>query len=596
MHYPDILVTHNGVKNVPAGVVAREILNTLESAGGAAVPRDVAAFMQQLGTNDPGWLIELKATGTQEQAGFVDRLNYLDKLLCRGLLLPERSVLEGTHGTKEEAETHLDAAMVTKDLEHRYCTAELNRQAVDEVLVLNFGPEAKGQVELEAAPIVDSKREFFKDLYKQVLDNPQAAVEEFNKMDFDAIRDALGIPKAKETDKPNIPEPYGMDPNGQNGRGEIPPEGDDQGGYGGYGGNGDGGNGGGAGPQSLLMANRMRTLELAGSEPVEQEPWVENPRFLTGSMGYKTKLAPLGGDDYLHFEAMEDREGNNREGSGGDDAALHDIAEENGLSHPHEVLWGRGPKSTTGSAHGRFGVTGEGKAGLVLSHATHALHELVRRYRPVSVEFSGREPSREKAYLHMMRRLAGDRIGNGEYVLFHEPGDSFRVRGGRTVHEPAYFHIVHKSAADLPRYQQMEIITPRQKVAMANESGFGSGDPEGESGEMPGPPKLSTEAPPRMYWKPTAPNPNGLEPSEGKDPHEKITNLYNNAIHNAPKGIAGARQRESSQELSDCDSSPSPCVRPATRCRQGDYEGREMDEAGRAKSIDSVRSVRDGSV
>ena len=272
--------------------------------------------MQQLGTNDPGWLIELKATGTQEQAGFVDRLNYLDKLLCRGLLLPERSVLEGTHGTKEEAETHLDAAMVTKDLEHRYCTAELNRQAVDEVLVLNFGPEAKGQVELEAAPIVDSKREFFKDLYMQVLANPQAAVAEFNKMDFDAIRDALGIPKAKETDKPNIPEPYGMEPYGQNGRGEIPPEGDDQGGYGGYGGNG--GNGGGTGPQSLMMGNRMRTrmprrfsnepLEFAGSEPVEQESWQEDPRFTHGVLGFKRKSVQLGDRDWLNFEGLENRE------------------------------------------------------------------------------------------------------------------------------------------------------------------------------------------------------------------------------------------------------------------------------------------------
>ena len=202
IQYPDVMVVHNGVQK-SAAQVAQEVLWTLESAGGVAIPRDVAAWMQQLGTDNPGWIVELQSTGTQEQAGFVDRLNYLDKQMCRGLLLPDRSVLEGTHGTKEEAQTHLDAAMVTKDLEHRYCTAELQRQAVNEMLVLNFGPKAKDQVELEASPIVDSKRELFKDLYKQVLDNPQAALAEFAKMDMDAMRDALGIPKAKETDKPN---------------------------------------------------------------------------------------------------------------------------------------------------------------------------------------------------------------------------------------------------------------------------------------------------------------------------------------------------------------------------------------------------------
>jgi len=56
-----------------------------------------------------------------------------------------------------------------------------------------------------------------------------------------------------------------------------------------------------------------------------------------------------------------------------------------------------------------------------------------------------------------MRRLARENIGDAEYVFLHEPGqDADRDYG---IHgKPAYFHIVHKAAADLPRYANMETI------------------------------------------------------------------------------------------------------------------------------------------
>ena len=66
--------------------LAQEILNTLQSSGAVAVPRDVAAFLQGLNAQNPGWLIEVLDKGAGLQPTFVDRLGYLDKLLVRGLL------------------------------------------------------------------------------------------------------------------------------------------------------------------------------------------------------------------------------------------------------------------------------------------------------------------------------------------------------------------------------------------------------------------------------------------------------------------------------------------------------------------------------
>ena len=191
-------------------VLAARVLHSLEAAGGVAIPRDVAQWMQQLGTDNPGWKIDIMDHGTNQQESFINRLDYLDKLLCRGILFPERAVLEGTHGTKAEARQHFDVAMTIADLTHKKVTDEINQQVVDQVLVLNFGPSAKGMVHLEASPIVNTRREFLEDVYKAFLADPNGFAETSGMTDMDAMLDTLGIPKAKETDKAgdmlNVPE------------------------------------------------------------------------------------------------------------------------------------------------------------------------------------------------------------------------------------------------------------------------------------------------------------------------------------------------------------------------------------------------------
>jgi len=51
----------------------------------------------------------MSATNTS-QGSFIDRQKYLDALKMRAFGLPERSILEGSHGTKAEADVHADIA------------------------------------------------------------------------------------------------------------------------------------------------------------------------------------------------------------------------------------------------------------------------------------------------------------------------------------------------------------------------------------------------------------------------------------------------------------------------------------------------------
>ena len=85
---------------------------------------------------------------------------------------------------------------------------------MDQLLVLNFGEAARSSVWLEAAPILDSKREFLRAVYQAVLSNPRGFLEEYGQIDTNAIKDAIGVPKAREVAQHGrVPEPRSMAPN-----------------------------------------------------------------------------------------------------------------------------------------------------------------------------------------------------------------------------------------------------------------------------------------------------------------------------------------------------------------------------------------------
>ena len=98
--------------------------------------------------NQTAWRLEVQGSAGGQQQGFVDRLRYLDSLKVRGMLLPERAILEGQHGTLAESQSQGDLALLQAELVHHHLTREINRQAVDPVLEANWGPAYRGKVRL----------------------------------------------------------------------------------------------------------------------------------------------------------------------------------------------------------------------------------------------------------------------------------------------------------------------------------------------------------------------------------------------------------------------------------------------------------------
>lgn len=127
--------------------------------------------------------------------GFSDRQRYYDSRLFRGMLRPERSGLEGQKGTKAEAETHGDVGLKDSEQIHGRLIESLNKGPVNDLLELNFGPAARDQVFLKAAPLVDVNAGADNDLLAAIYKNPALFEQLIAQLDVDAVVDRRGIPK-----------------------------------------------------------------------------------------------------------------------------------------------------------------------------------------------------------------------------------------------------------------------------------------------------------------------------------------------------------------------------------------------------------------
>lgn len=143
------------------------------------------------------WQFELLGDSATRSGSMIARMEYADKLFARGMLSPERSLLEGSHGTLAEAESHADSALMMREEDHRRFLDELNEQFVDNLLLLNFGPQAVGKVRIKPAVTDRNAIAFMREVYKLLATNPLTFSTIARGLDIDAITDEIGLPKLK---------------------------------------------------------------------------------------------------------------------------------------------------------------------------------------------------------------------------------------------------------------------------------------------------------------------------------------------------------------------------------------------------------------
>lgn len=180
------------------GEIAKDILQALESSGSVAVPNVVLESIAELNEKELSpytWRITILEDKGGRQASFVNRLKYLDTLKIRSLLMPERSMAEGSHGTLAEASAHIDLALTHMDFLHLAVSEAVTKGVIDTLLRLNWGEEAVGKVWIVPSSLVDERKTYLQKVYTTILQN-STTDDELKTVDMDAVKDILGIPKS----------------------------------------------------------------------------------------------------------------------------------------------------------------------------------------------------------------------------------------------------------------------------------------------------------------------------------------------------------------------------------------------------------------
>lgn len=180
----------------PNDEIANSLLNTLEASGGIAIPDDIQSWLDDSVDRETkgAWRIELLSAKNASRPGFIERQKYLDALKMRAFGLTERSVLEGSHGTKAEADVHGDVSLSIVDSRHRLLCSHLNLGPVPRTLALNFGKKYAYAACIKPAPLVDTQFKTIKEIYSRIIMDGDALAAEVENIDTKAIRDELGIP------------------------------------------------------------------------------------------------------------------------------------------------------------------------------------------------------------------------------------------------------------------------------------------------------------------------------------------------------------------------------------------------------------------
>lgn len=193
IHYPPGEVLYNGTEQ-STDVVANDILRKLEASGTIAVPRVLEAYVDEMNKAENAWKVELLSDVSSATSNFIERLKYLDNLIVRTFGVPERAVLEGQFGTKAEAQSHGDAAVINMDMRHRLAVVTYNQHLVNHLLRLNWGEEAEDTVYIEPAPLDQSQRKLLSTIYDRILQSPETSAEEVGSIDTETLKSELGIP------------------------------------------------------------------------------------------------------------------------------------------------------------------------------------------------------------------------------------------------------------------------------------------------------------------------------------------------------------------------------------------------------------------
>jgi hypothetical protein len=236
--YPDGESKDAGGADRPNFEIAKTLVESLEKARGIYlpdIPMDAVADAMRTGgaTEATAWKIETFEAKGAHGAEFEAQMRYYDTLMLRGLMVPERSAVEAqTAGSRADSESHGDIGTSIANLKLVDICQAFNRQIVDPVMTLNYGPGAAGTVWVAPEGLSSGAAAFFRTLLQTTLAAPGAVKLFLNLVDVPTLCSLTGLPKPKKdvtTEEllkllPDVGEPPPGGEPGKPGAGGFPPK------------------------------------------------------------------------------------------------------------------------------------------------------------------------------------------------------------------------------------------------------------------------------------------------------------------------------------------------------------------------------------
>jgi hypothetical protein len=199
LHYPE------GTSRDAAGVersndwIAQQILEAVSMGRSVRFPNlfasiDDPATAATLAGKSQWVLSQFELGGTDYSPGLLNSLAYYDKLLFRGWLRPERVGLDTQHGSRADAEQHSQSSVVDCELIDQDFAAAFNDGVINDILALNFGPDARGNVWVDPAPIADTQTQTLTSLLTALISNAQTGPGVASQIDIGAVLEDLDVP------------------------------------------------------------------------------------------------------------------------------------------------------------------------------------------------------------------------------------------------------------------------------------------------------------------------------------------------------------------------------------------------------------------
>lgn len=206
---------------------AANLIRQLQGGNGVLIPQEFAPWAEDFLTKGSSvgdvanlftWRLNFLETRSGAGAEIITAVEHEEKLLVRGMLVPERAITEGQFGTKAEAEAHGDIMLSIAEEELQSIVRTINAQIVDDLLVFNFGPSMRGKVQVVPGPLTDADKRFARSILTAVLTNPANVDLLLTTTDIDSLFDRADWPKVREViDNAGLPDPSnpGVPPEGQ---------------------------------------------------------------------------------------------------------------------------------------------------------------------------------------------------------------------------------------------------------------------------------------------------------------------------------------------------------------------------------------------